>query len=178
MIWLSLYLIPKSRMKFHHFPRFLLCWRYPFYFHHQIYSFLGIVGALFLSLSFSCFLLIFEYFFQLERSIHCFSFLMSWNLFCIFCLYLLTIAFKSFQLSVQWLHLLCKIQYFLLRWRASIHSSLDSTTLESESFCFLFLILLRVFLAAAEDFFLSSLGSKFSTLISKKPVISLMVESA
>ena len=44
---------------------------------------------------------------------------------------------------------------------------LDSTTLESECFRFLFLELFFVFVAAAEDLFFSSFNSKFSTLAIK-----------
>ena len=71
------------------------------------------------------------------------------------------------------------MQYFLVGQQTSVDSLLDSTTLESESSLFLFLLdLFLGFLAAAEDYFFSSLGSKFSTLVSNKSLISLMVESA
>ena len=70
----------------------------------------------------------------------------------------------------------CIFSYFLTGRRSIEDSSLDSTTLETKSSCYLFLVtfLSLFFLEAAEDFFFSSLASKISTLVSK---ISLTVKS-
>ena len=162
-------------MKYLHFPRFLPSWRHTFCFHHRI---LESAGALFLFYSFSCFLQTFDIFSKLEHLILCCPFCSSWNSF-FFCLCLLTIARRSLQLSAECLHLRCGMQYFLLGRRALNDSSLDSPTLELELSLFLFLEdFLKDFLAADEDFFLSFSGSKFSTLVSKKSVFSLMVDPA
>ena len=60
----------------------------------------------------------------------------------------------------------------------TVDSSLDSTTLESESSSVRFLrLLLLVFLATAEAFSFSSLDCKFSTLLSKNSLNYLTVKS-
>ena len=74
------------------------------------------------------------------------------NLFLFFCLCLSTIACRSLQSSVEWLHLLWRMQYFHFGRRSTLGSSLDSTTLEPESSCFLLFEFFFDFLAAAEDF--------------------------
>ena len=61
---------------------------------------------------------------------------------------------------------------------STVNSSLGTTTLVLESSCFLVFekILPFFFLETVEDFFFSSLSSRFSTLASKKSVFSMTVE--
>ena len=95
-----------------------------------------------------------------------------------FYLYLNIIPQRSLQLSEEQLHFSCRTKN-LLNGLCSIEDSLlDSTTLELESSCFLFLVdfMSLSFLVAAEEILLSSLDSKFYSLVPKKSVISLRVE--
>ena len=151
-------------------------WRRSFYPCCEKSTFPEIVKAFFLSCYFLCSWQLFWISIQLECLACCCSFRRSWNFFCLF---LLTIVRKSLQLSVEWLHLPCGMQHFLFDRRSTEYSSIDSSTLESEYACLRFLaFFLWDFLAAAEDYFFSSLGSKFSTLVSMISVISLIHETS
>ena len=75
---------------------------------------------------------------------------------------LFTRAFKSLYLSVVWLQFLCRMQFFFTVLQSTEDSLLDFTTIELESSCFLFLLLLLsfFFLREAKDhsYFLVALG--------------------
>ena len=103
---------------------------------------------------FSCSSQISRIFFQLEHLALCCSSRCSWRVSSSFAYVFLPLHVgRSFQLIVEWLHFRCRMQYFLVRRKASVGSSLDSTTLESESSLFLFLWDFLDLLEADEDFF-------------------------
>ena len=110
---------------------------------------------------------------QLEHWVPCCSFRRTCSS-SFFCSWLIIIARKSLHFSVVWLHFPCRMQYLLTGLCSKEESSLDSTTLESESSCFFFSVDFLSFyflVTTCRRFFFSSLGVKFSTLILKKSVI-------
>ena len=139
-------------MKFLRFLHFLLRWRHSFCSCHQKSAIPGNVVALFLSSSVSCSWQIYWTFSLSEHWFPCCSFCKT-SCSSFFCLFLLIIVSKPLQLSVEWLYLPCRIQYFLFGWCSTEDSSLDSTTLDLDSSCLRFLrLFLFVFLEATEDF--------------------------
>ena len=79
------------------------------------------------------FLTNFRNFFSIRAFSSLLLFLKCLKFFFFFCLCLLTITRKSLQLSVEWVHLSCRIQYILFEQRYSVDYLLDSMTLWSES---------------------------------------------
>ena len=100
-----------------------------FYFHRQKSAFLGNPWALFLSSYFFVFHKLLK-FVSISAFIVLLLFPQVLKFFFFFCLCLLIIAQKTLQLSAEWLHLPCKMHYFLFERHSKVDSPLDSMTLE------------------------------------------------